>query len=607
MSDLWGRMSMGAIAGVIGETDRGLVARMLGVMRAGEAGPPVYASYGASHAGMRTRGAQGRHPACRAASHEALDRCVLFDGYIANSSELRGRLRDRGHAFGAGSDAETALRLAEEYGDDFPRLIDGDFALSVVGDDYALLARDRFGVRPLYYLALEESNLFLFASEIKALLQYADFTPRLDEEKMTDLVVPSYPVGAQTFIEGVRSVRPGHTLSVRRDEGGLRIEEKEYSGLRIEPDDSMTLGEARDRLAGLLAGAVGSRLPDGGGAGLALSGGVDSTLIALTARRHSPRHLNTFTVSSSPEHPDVQMARATAELVGAEHHELIISFEDYLAAVPAFVAAMERPLLYLGTPFYLLCREVAPRARVCLIGEAADPVFGGGVDYFFDKRVCEELGKGLERARALGLRVREEVSAIVSDLCQTDGHERYLSNYFRRRLTDIFFAGVQSYHASAASCGVEVRDPYLSLGLVEFLGSVPFRLKVERELLIDKYLLRYTGLSMFGSEMLEAVLCQKRGLGGPFRGYGERFRGLCAEGVPDRYVEGHRFGAHLPEKQHLVLLDLFELIFIENRGAPPAGLDVREFIRSRGEAPAARAGVGGGPARRDHSWVAADD
>ncbi len=575
---------MSGIAGGIGVTDDKLLSRMLDVMQARGPDGVGYFSRSKINIGVTLLSLRDSGYDEPAIFKRSEDQVAVCDGYISNRRKLRGRLEARGHSFRTPSDVETIMCLHQEFGDALTELLDGDFALAVADGDSLYLARDRFGVKPLYYFFSQERNVFLFASELTALLQDEEFSPELEEQKMVDLIVPSYPVGNTTFLKGVMSVRPGHWLRVRRQGEQLQIEEKCYFRLSLDPDDSLSFDEAGKRLAELLIDAVGSRLTSAAEVGLALSGGADSTAIALIADRYHSKKLSTFTISSSPEHPDIKMARITAKRIKSDHQELIIDFEDYVQAIPRFAHLMERPLFHVGTTFYLFCAEVAKRVKVCLIGEAADSVLGGGIDCFVDKRAKELLCEGLRKANELGLDVSDEVLSIVSDLSEVQTYEQYLNNYLRAKLSDSFVAGVQFYYASAAACGVEVRDPFLARDLIGFLKVVPASLKVSRALLIDKYLFRRTCLRMFGSDIFDAVLCQKRGFGGPFREYARRFEQICELGISDEYVAAHPFGAYLPNKHRLVLFDLFKLIFIDNRGKYPSDIDVLSFISERGDA-----------------------
>jgi asparagine synthase (glutamine-hydrolysing) len=348
----------------------------------------------------------------------------------------------------------------------------------------------------------------------------------------------------------------------------------------------VTFEAAQERTAELLIEAVGSRLTSDDRLAVTLSGGLDSTTLAFIAGEHYSKQLSTFTLGSGPEDQDVKLARATAGLLKSEHHEFFVSFEDYLQAIPRYVRLLERPLLAVETPFLLLCEFMSRTARTCLVGEAADHVFAGGLDYFFDKRIRRRLDEGTARARRLGLRVSADITALVADLCGHGGYDQYVRNLNQRGLTDVCPAGGQFYFACAQEFDLEVRDPYLHIGLVNYLSSLPMSFKVDRARLIDKYLLRYTSLSLFGSKVLEAALCRKRGLAGSFREYGKRFERLCQARLPDGYVAEHPYGRLFPDKHHLVLLDLFQQTMIEQHGHRPKEIELLAFIDERADAAA---------------------
>lgn len=517
----------------------------------------------------------------RVAYSETLDKYAVCDGYIYNRRELRARLEEGGHRFRSESEAEAVVHLYEEHGGDFAESLRGDFAAAVVSGQTLTLTRDRFGMKPLYYLFLEQQNLFLFASEVKALLQYEEFTPRLDEEKLAEYLLPRFALGNKAFIKGVKSVSPGHTLVVTEHDGQLRIEEREYYRLSFETDDSITLDDAKRQVEELLVEAVGSYLARAGDVGLALSGGVDSSLLALTAHKYYGKKLITYTIGQYAEDQDLLLARVIAGRIGSEHHEIITDFQDFLAEIPHIVHAMECPVIAPGSAFGQLCGVASKRLKFCLIGEAADEVFGGGEHHLSDRQTRENLGQGLRRASECGLVLRDEVRAIVSDLCDAESYEQYVANQHRIGLADRFTYAMQYYHSVSMSKGLELADPFLHHGLIDFMRRVPMKLKARRDLWIDKYLLRVTALGMFGPSMYDAVLCRKRGLGGVGEEFVSRFTRMCDAALPDSYLSEHPFGAYFPQKSHLLLIDLFNFIFIENRGQCPDGLDILGFINSR--------------------------
>jgi asparagine synthase (glutamine-hydrolysing) len=513
--------------------------------------------------------------------NETQDKFVVGDCYIYNHRELRAQLEGRGHRFRTTSDKEPIIHLFEDDGAACVERLQGDFALAAADRDALLLACDRLGMKPLYYLFLPEDDLFLFASEIKGILQYEGFTPRLDEEKLTDNLVPRFPVGNRSFLKGIKSVRPGHTLRVWRHEGRLRLEEREYYRLSLEPDESMTLEEAKGKASELLVKAVGAYLDRSEETGLALSGGVDSTLLALTAHRYHSRKLSTYSIGKHADDLDLRQAGITATHIGSNHHEIILDFRDYMVAVPRFVLAMERPVTIAGGPFHKFCLEAVKEVKFCLIGEAADAVFGGGEAHLSDVRTKEVMQEGVLAMERLGLPLRDEVASIVSDLCHTDGLPKYIRNHHQIGLSQRFAQSIQYYNLVAMDVGLEISDPFIHHELIDFMRRVPFSLKSRPDLGIDKYLLRAVALSMFGQTAFDAVMSRKSGLGGVSAEFIYRFERMCQSALPDSYVSEHRFGSYFPDKSRLLLLDLFMHIFIENRGRRLEDLDILKFINER--------------------------
>ena len=129
--------------------------------------------------------------------------------------------------------------------------------------------------------------------------------------------------------------------------------------------------------------------------------------------------------------------------------------------------------------------------------------------------------------------------------------------------------------------GLELCDPYLYHPLVEFARRLPIGLKVRRDLWVDKYLLRATAIDMFGPAAFDAVVCRKSGFGEISTDVTARTKRLLEAALPDSYVTGHPYGAYFPDKSKLLMIDLFEFIFVEHRGTYPAGFDFLDFINAR--------------------------
>lgn len=572
---------MGGIAGAVGNVDSASVKRMLDVLRRRGPDGVGYYSNGNIQLGVCRLGVNDASGGGQPIPNGAGDKRVICDGEISNHRELGRQLINKGYEFRTASDTETIIHLYEEYGSACVERLHGMFALAVADDRTLLLARDHLGIKPLYYAFLKEKNLFLFASEIKALLQCEHLGAELDVERLGDLIVPRYPVGNGTFLKGVRCVRPGHVLAVTVRDGQVDLEETPYYGLSLAPDDRMPFEHAKARTSELLIKSVETQLDAEADVGLALSGGLDSTLIALIAHKHCAKKLTTFVVSESHDRQDVKMARRVAEQIKSDHHEILIGFDDYLRAIPNYMQAMEMPVLGLGVPFYLMCREAAKRVRVCLIGEGADMLFGGGGDYLDGSIKIQFLERGLAKAHAQGLVIRDEVAAIVDAICGARDFDQYVHNLFAVNFGDSLVSALRYYDACSMSWGLELRDPFYERDLLDFVNTVPTHFKANHHLLVNKYLLRYIAVEMFGTSVVDAVLRRKVGLGLSCHEHKRRFTQLCESELPDQYLMQHPYGAYFSKKQDVLLFDLFYLIFIRNRGEVPAGLDIMEFIKDR--------------------------
>ena len=161
--------------------------------------------------------------------------CVAFSGVIYNSGELAAGLKKRGHVLATGTDAELVLHLYEEHGADCPQFLQGMFAFGLFADGQLILARDRLGFKPLYYSVLEGAGTLVFASEIKTFFGCSDFTANLDMWAFTDSVVLGHPVGSETFFKGVKSVPPGHTITVSCEDRIHRADPKPYHPEQTHP------------------------------------------------------------------------------------------------------------------------------------------------------------------------------------------------------------------------------------------------------------------------------------------------------------------------------------------------------------------------------------
>jgi asparagine synthase (glutamine-hydrolysing) len=333
--------------------------------------------------------------------NEAGDVWVVFNGEIYNYRELRRELVARGHKFITESDTEVIVHLYEDLGCGCVERLRGMFALAVWDsrNQKLLLARDRFGQKPLFYT--REDGSFLFASEVKALLVGLRSSPAPDDIAIHHYLSLRFIPSPRTMFAGIQSLTPGHALEVEGASEALR----RYWSLKWEPKHKATRAEQRELLSAKLVDAVRSHLVSDVQVGAFLSGGIDSSLVTAIAARELDRPLPTFSVGSEwDDFSDLPFARKVAERYGTEHHEMTVR-PDVVRALPAIVRQLDQP----GDPITACVQCAAQLAgshvKVVLGGDGADELFGG-----YDRLVGLRLASYAHRLPASARRVLTRVA-----------------------------------------------------------------------------------------------------------------------------------------------------------------------------------------------------
>ncbi|HEV2974339.1 MAG TPA: asparagine synthase (glutamine-hydrolyzing) [Solirubrobacteraceae bacterium] len=313
---------------------------------------------------------------------------AAFNGEIYNHPQLRKDLRARGHSFSTGTDTEVLVHLYEEYGESMVYALEGMFAFAIwdARERRLLLARDRFGEKPLFLH--ERDGELLFASEVTSLLEVAPALRELDPYALDAFFVYAYVPGPGTIVRGVRQLEPGRLLSWTR-EGGSH-ERTWWSAPQLDVHRRESSPELAAEVGALFEESVRTRMVADVPVGVFLSGGVDSTLVAVAAARASSRRLKTFTVGYDiGAVNETERAREVAQALDADHHEVTLTQADVAERVPGLLARLDQPLGDRATvPLHALSRFARPRVKVALGGEGADELFGGYPRY-----------RWLERAR----------------------------------------------------------------------------------------------------------------------------------------------------------------------------------------------------------------
>jgi asparagine synthase (glutamine-hydrolysing) len=305
---------------------------------------------------------------------------IVFNGEIFNYVELRETLKAKGHRFRTGSDTEVILALYEAYGDDCLAHMNGDFAFALwdARRHRLLLARDRMGVRPLFYA--RRGRGLVFGSEVKALTALPGITAEMDPFALDQIFTFWTPIAPRTAFKDIFELEPGQRMVLENGQLDIRpYWTLDYPDLADTPPDTDAKA-AREDVLSLLSDAVKLRMRADVPVGAYLSGGLDSSLICALAAPMAPGGLNTFSVTfDSAEHDESAFQHTVAKALSTHHRSAACGPEDIASVFPEVIRFAECPVLRTApAPLYSLAGLVRDNGmKVVLTGEGADEIFGG--------------------------------------------------------------------------------------------------------------------------------------------------------------------------------------------------------------------------------------
>jgi len=310
---------------------------------------------------------------------------VVNNGEIYNFRQLRKELLQKGHTFSTHSDTEVLVHLYEEHGESFLEHLEGMFAIALwdAKERKLLVARDRVGIKPVYYW--EFGGGFAYASEIKAFLPLSGFSPAVNEDALADHLGIGYAVAPKTIFDGVKKLEPGSFL--RWSNGNLSV--RRYWSMPTSTDATLShddwIEKVRDELQRAVADHMVSDVP----VGAFLSGGIDSSAVAALMRRASNSELNTYSIGYAGSkvaeyYNELPYAKTMADQLGSNHRE--ISVEPNVAALlPKLIWHLEEPISDSAiTTTYLVSELAANSVKVILSGVGGDELFAGYNRYLGD-------------------------------------------------------------------------------------------------------------------------------------------------------------------------------------------------------------------------------
>jgi asparagine synthase (glutamine-hydrolysing) len=514
---------------------------------------------------------------------------ITYNGEIYNHADFRAGLEAKGHVYSTHCDTETILHLYEEFGEQCVNHLRGMFAFAIWDQRKRelFIARDRLGVKPLYYVHTDDGSLF-FGSEIKTLLEAAALKPELNFALLPDYLANHSTSGEGTLFRGVKRLMPGHTLLWR----DAHVELKRFWDVSFAKsrDDGQSDKDYIAEWGELFRTSVRLRLMADVPLGMFLSGGIDSSAICAVMSGMVDEPIKTFSVAfAEREANELAYARIVAREYRTNHHEVVVSPEEFFAVLPKLVWHEDEPLAHPSSvALYFVSRLAAEHVKVVLTGEGSDELLAGygryrktilnlalGERY---QKVTPASIRGVVRNQIEGLpasRMRQRlmrtflnVSSDIENIYfdnfavfPTPTQSRLLTAEARERIGSIdpyagvravleqtdatslldrlLYADIKTYlqellmkqDQMSMATSVESRVPFLDHKLVEFSCSLPERLKLRGG--TTKYILRQSMKDVLPKSILSRT---KMGFPVPI---GAWFRGAYSA-VVDEYVLGER-------------------------------------------------------------------
>jgi asparagine synthase (glutamine-hydrolysing) len=352
---------------------------------------------------------------------------ISFNGEIYNHADLRRELEACGHVYRTRSDTESIVHAYEQWGDACVEHLRGMFAFAIwdAPRRRLLLARDRLGVKPLYW-AQQEGRL-LFASEIKGILASGWIAARANETAIPELLATRSISDEETLFEGVHKLLPGHVLTFERGQVTCRRYWDVPTGERDAAASTTSLADDVRRFRELLEESIKLRLMSDVPLGVFLSGGIDSSAIAALMAPMLGRPLQTFSVAfESRAFSELGYARQVARAIGAESHEIVIDDRDFFGALPRLVWHEDEPIAHPSSvPLYFVSKLAREHVTVVLTGEGSDELLAGYGKY---PRSLLNWRAGAVYSRSVPRAVRQTVAASAEHVPGRVG--RYLRRSF---------------------------------------------------------------------------------------------------------------------------------------------------------------------------------
>ncbi len=431
---------------------------------------------------------------------------VVYNGEIFNFQELRQELLKKGHKLLSRSDTEIITHLYEEEGLDFPKRLNGMFAIALwdAKRERIVLARDQIGIKPLYYFF--KNKKLIFGSEIKAILKH----PSVHKE-INPSVLPYYfafkhiPTPA-TIYRDIAAVLPGEVLIFEKG----KLEKSRY--WKLKSVEGITSGSSvHEKIIDLLRDSVRRRLVADVPVGSYLSGGLDSSLVTALAAQESKRPIKTFSLTYADNFPgkraDQESAQKVSQLFQTDHYEFILRAKELERDLPEIIASFDEPFAGVVST-YFISKLIKKHVKVALSGDGADELFGSYLSHRLASGSLERPDLEVENRHPwkwrnsllVGGGNRQSEDLLKKGFLKFPGND-LLNRTLATEFTTIFPDQVLAFvDRLSMAHSIEVRPPYLDLRLVELAFSLPGRYKIKNG--EAKYLLKKAAEGILPKEVI---------------------------------------------------------------------------------------------------------
>tara|TARA_Y100000817_G_scaffold313529_1_gene309849 strand:+ start:5388 stop:7238 length:1851 start_codon:yes stop_codon:yes gene_type:complete len=448
---------------------------------------------------------------------------AVQNGEIYNFKKIKNELERKNHKFYSNTDTEVLVHLYEEYGENFVEYLDGMFACAIwdLKNKKLIIARDRLGVKPLYYWF--KNDQLIFASEIKSILQYEEVKREINYEGLAQFVTYAYTIDGQTLLKDINELLPGHKLTYDISEKIIKI--KKYWNFKL-TENTFSEKENYENVKELLENAINKRKISDAPLGALLSGGLDSSVMVAILNKFSEKTIKTFTTGFGNDLDEFVEAKIVAEHCETDHKEILIDFSDLTKSLPKILWHMELPF---GRPSilsnYMVSKEIKKFVTVAYTGEGSDELFGGYNRYlpfvkdssFFEKtKNYEAVTSGFFKDKNFRneifsnkvlkhLKNNNHPSIIFKNILEKNSMYGTLNNvlYFELK-TEIPGAQTWRIDRTASAHAIELREPFLDYKLIEYTASVPENLKINpNKEFTKKYLLQKIGTDLLPEKIVK--------------------------------------------------------------------------------------------------------